>query len=336
VAEPPSGWSLGEFVGDAQNAWLRVAADALLAPEPRYNPLVLGGPTGVGKSLLLHAVTERWRREHPQAKVTTLTGADFARGYAHAVQTDTVGDHRARLTRVSFLALDGLEELIKKPGAQQELVHTLDAALAEGVRVLVASRESLSPSGPFLPGLASRLSAGLVVPLAPPGAAARQAIVARLAQDAAAPWRPEALETLANELCGTGVELRQAVHHISQEAAGRSAPVDAAAVRRYLEERTEQQRPTVTKIASRVAKRFRLKAADLQGKTRRREVVQARGVAMLLARRLTGASYETVGRHFGGRDHSTVMHACRRVAEQVKTDPTLQQAVEELASPWAN
>jgi chromosomal replication initiator protein len=336
LPESSAAWSLGEFVGDSENVLVSAAAHALLAPEPRYNPLVFCGPTGVGKSLLLHVLAQRWREEHPQAKVIAISGADFARTYAHAIQTDTVGDHRARLTRASLLAFDGLEEFIKKPGAQQELIHTLDAALAEGVRVLVASRESLSPSGPFLPGLASRLSGGLVIPLAPPGTAARQAILARLTQDAAARWSVDALETLSTELCGTAVELRQAVHQISQEVFRHSATVDATAVHRFLEERTEQRRPTVTKIASRVAKRFRLKAADLQGKTRRREVVQARGVARLLARRLTGASYEAVGRHFGGRDHSTVMHACRRIAEQVKSDPTLQRTVEELASPWAN
>jgi chromosomal replication initiator protein len=312
------------------------AIESVLGSESPYNPVVFCGPTGVGKSLLLQGIVERWRQENPQSKVVVIHGADFARSYGHAVHTDTVTDHRTRLVRASLIAFDGLEELTKKPGAQQELIHTLDAALEGAVQVVVASRESVVPGGAFLPGLASRLAAGLVVPVAPPGTLARRTLVDVLVQNAAVPWTAEAVEVLSADHCGTAVELRHAVFQINQGANGKSQPIGGAAVRRFLEERAEQRRPTVTKIASRVAKRFRLKPADLQGKTRRREVVQARGVAMLLARRLTGASYEAVGRHFGGRDHSTVMHACRRIAEQVKSDPALERTVEELASPWAN
>jgi chromosomal replication initiator protein len=154
-------------------------------------------------------------------------------------------------------------------------------------------------------------------------------------QELSAPMTDAAAEVLAAELSGTVDELRHAVLELC-ESASEENPVDEAAVRRFLAERSEQRRPTVNKIAAHVARRFHLKAADLQGKTRRREVVQARGVAMLLARRLTGASYQAVGRHFGGRDHSTVMHACRRIAEQLKSDPALKRTVEELASPWTD
>jgi chromosomal replication initiator protein len=231
------------------------------------------------------------------------------------------------------VVIDGLEELIKKPGAQQELIHTLDVALAERVRIIVTSREPLSPGGPYLPGLASRLSGGLAIPLSHPGPAARRVLLGQLAQDLAAPLTEGAADLLAGELAGTVDELRHALIHLC-DSVEEDHPIEEAAVRRFLEERNERRRPTVNKIAAHVARRFRLKAADLQGKTRRREVVQARGVAMLLARQLTGASYQAVGRHFGGRDHSTVMHACRRIAEQLDSDPALKRTVEELASPW--
>jgi chromosomal replication initiator protein len=289
----------------------------------------------VGKSHLTQGLAHRWRQAHQQSKVLAVTGADFARDYALAVQSDTVADHRARIAQASLFLLDGMEELAKKPGAQQELIHTLDAALVEGVQVIVASREPLSPGGPFLPGLASRLSRGLVVPLSPPGLAARRAILKKLLAGLSCSVSADGVELLAAELPGTATELRHALLQLCAATAREGSSVDTSAVRQYLDERAAQRRATVPKIAATVARRFRIKAADLQGKTRRREVVQARGVAMLLARRLTGASYQTVGRHFGGRDHSTVMHACRRIAQQLKSDPALQQTVEELAGAWA-
>jgi chromosomal replication initiator protein len=324
----------GDFVGDEENA-LAKAAEAALAPDSPYNPLVFCGPTGVGKSLLAQGLAQLWRQRRPDDRVIVVTGADFARGYAHAVQTDSVSDHRAKLVQSALVVIDGLEELVKKSPAQQELIHTLDAALADGARIIITSRERLSPGSPFLPGLASRLSGGLVIPLSHPGPAARRVLLHQMLQELSAPMTDAAAEVLAAELSGTVDELRHAVLELC-ESASEENPVDEAAVRRFLAERSEQRRPTVNKIAAHVARRFHLKAADLQGKTRRREVVQARGVAMLLARRLTGASYQAVGRHFGGRDHSTVMHACRRIAEQLKSDPALKRTVEELASPWTD
>jgi chromosomal replication initiator protein len=321
-----------DFVGDDENALVK-AVEAALAPDSPYNPLVFCGPTGVGKSLLAHGLAQLRRQRNSDDRVIVISGADFARGYAHAVQTDSAPDHRAKLVQAALVVIDGLEELVKKPPAQQELIHTLDAALAEGVRVIVTSRERLSPGGPFLPGLASRLSGGLVIPLSQPGPAARRVLLSQLVRELSAPLTEEAADLLAVEFSGTVDELRHAVLQLG-ESADEENPVEEEAVRRFLEDRSEQRRPTVNKIAAHVARRFHLKAADLQGKTRRREVVQARGVAMLLARRLTGASYQAVGRHFGGRDHSTVMHACRRIAEQLKSDAALKRTVEELASPW--
>lgn len=371
---PASAWPLRQFVGGAENALARVAAEAVLNPSPRYNPVVFCGPTGVGKSHLMHGLARRCRSsqgrpearrgevaanptphsaalgaamsgsgsggassaegKRPAAKVVIVSGADFARSYAHAVETDTLAHHRARLVQAALFVLDGLEELVKKPPAQQELIHTLDAARDEGTQVLVASREPLAPGGALLPGLASRLSGGLVVPLTLPGPEARRALLDAILQDRPEAMTEEARALLADALCGTADELRHAVLQLCEAAAHEERPVPADAVRHYLDEQADQRRPTLNKIATQVARRFRLRLTDLQGKTRRREVVQARGVAMLLARQLTGASYETVGRHFGGRDHTTVMHACRRTTELLGADPTLQRAVQELAGSW--
>ncbi|MBW3600346.1 MAG: ATP-binding protein [Planctomycetes bacterium] len=327
-----AGGPLDEFIGGPEAALVPVAADAVLAKKARYNPIVLCGPTGAGKSHLAQGLAKRWRESRSGEKAIVLAAVDFARSFANAVETDTVPDHRARFVQAGLFVLDGLEELAKKPAAQQELIHTLDEAIEADTRVLVTSREPLGPVSVFLPGLASRLSGGFVVPMALPGPEARLAILHKMLQRQPAAISHEAVELLAAELPGTADELRHAVLQLCE--AEKTAPVEEADVRDYLTQRIEQRRPTMSKISSQVARRFRLKISDLHGKTRRREVVQARGVAMLLARQLTGASYETVGRHFGGRDHSTVMHACRRTTELLDSDPALQRTVEELAESW--
>jgi chromosomal replication initiator protein len=139
-------------VGDDENSLVQVAFEAVIAGDPKYNspkynPLVLCGPTGVGKSLLLHSLAHRWRELHPQAKVVVVTGADFARGYAHAVQTDTVADHRARLVQASLLVLDGLEELLKKTTASRNSSTPWILLLAKAYRLPSphASRSAPAP-----------------------------------------------------------------------------------------------------------------------------------------------------------------------------------------------
>jgi chromosomal replication initiator protein len=320
---------LREFIADDDNFLARVTVDAILGPTTHYNPLVLFGTTGTGKSCLAHGLVSRFKQAHPNLKAISITGADFARAYATALETDSLADLRSKYGGAHLLLLEDLHELSTKRSAQQELATVIDDLLSRNRRILVTSRQAPAEMSTLAGGLASRLSTGLTVPLAPPGVHARREIIARLANQYGLAVDRETLDVLAGGISGTVSELNHAILQL-KTATGDKPSIDAVVASRFLQQRNETQRATLRSITTRVADYFHVKSADLKGPTRRQSVVRARGLAMYLARRLTGKSLEQVGRHYGGRDHTTVLHACRKTEALLDSDPSLRQAVEQV------
>jgi len=198
----------------------------------------------------------------------------------------------------------------------------------------------------LLPELRSRLTAGLTVPLSPPGLQTRQALLVTLAEQQAVklsrgPARvlAEGLPVTVPELCGAMAQLAVAAQVAAQVDDRGVIDVDTA--RRYLADRKKTDRPahkapTLPSIGSATARHFALRLSELRSSSRRRPVVTARGVAMYLARRLTGNSLQQIGRYFGDRDHTTVMHACHRTESLLSSDRVVQQAVEQLQEKWSH
>ena len=318
-----------EYIADGENALARVTVEAVLAATTHYNPLVLFGPTGTGKSHLAHGLVRRWKQGHPNSKALSITGADFARAYATALETDSLADLRMKYRAAHLFLLEDLHELSSKRAAQQELATVIDDLLSRDRRILITSRQAPAETSSLADGLASRLSTGLTVPLTAPGVHARREVIARLAKQHGLTLDRAMAEVLADGIPGTVSELNHAILQL-KTATGDESAVDPIVAARFLQQRTETQRATLRSITTRVAHYFHVKSADLKGPTRRQSVVRARGLAMYLARRLTRKSLEQVGRHYGGRDHTTVLHACRKTESLLESDPSLRQAVEEI------
>jgi chromosomal replication initiator protein len=178
--------------------------------------------------------------------------------------------------------------------------------------------------------LRSRLSAGLAVPLALPGRAARRAILERTLADRGLTLAKGALRTLAEGLPLPAAELVAAALELELSAHVAGRPIEPAQVKRFLREREQARTPSLAEIARLTAKCFGLKLADLKSPQRRQPLVAARGVAMHLARQLTDRSLGQIGAYFGGRDHTTVLHGQRRTEKMMKSDPATRHAVSEL------
>lgn len=328
---------LREYIADAENPLVRIAAEAAFAPgsATNYNPLVLVGPTGTGKSELARGIVRRWKHAHEHRKSLKVTGADFARNYASAVDTDSMPDFRDRFRRVELLLLDDVQELAGKDAAQNELSRILDDLTSRGRLVVVTSHQLPAETACLCAALASRLSAGLTVPLTAPGSAARREILQRLTSAHEVSFSRDALEILADGLPATVPQLNHAIVTIRSELPTGQHEVNAKHVRQFLQRLTETQKPALRDITARVARYFQIKTSDLKGTTRRQAVVQARGVAMYLARRLTDKSLLEVGRHFGGRDHTTVLHACRKTESSLQTHSTTSLAISELLRQYS-
>lgn len=313
------------YISGDENRLVRVAVAALLADESTpYNPLVLYGPSGSGKTLLAEGLALEFERRHPQARVVYATAADFAREYNDSFEQQTGVAFRKRFRSARLLAVDDVGQLVGKLPAQQAFVHALDAVLAHGGKAIVALRHAPPSTTGLLPSLRSRLSAGLTVPLALPGLDARQAILRAIADGRELPLTDAAARTLAAELPLSAAELQGTLTSL---AAVVVKEIDEAAAREYLTSRTAAPPIDLRRIAQTVARHFDLTLAALKSPSRSRGVVLARGVAAYLARNLTDRSLQQIGTYFGGRDHTTVLHACRRTDELLAGDSAVQRAV---------
>ncbi len=324
-------FALNGFLAGPENRLVEPAVRGMLAePSLRYNPLLLYGPSGTGKSHLARGLAAAWRDRFPLGRVLYASAVDFARELADAIESQAVEEFRAGYRDAALAVFEDVGNLAGKPAAQEELVCTLDVLLRQGAQVLVTARAAPAELAELLPALQSRLSAGLTVPLAPPGAEARAAILRQWARQLDVGLGAAALELLAEGLAGTVPELLGAVVQLETPARHERRTIDLPAVRQFVLDRDCRRQPELREIALGTARYFSLKLADLRGQSRRRPVVIARGVAVYLCRLLTRKSLLAIGGYFGKRDHTTIMHACRKTAGLAGSNLEIRQAIQRL------
>lgn len=341
------GRPMGEFISGPENEEAVAALCLLLArladerPLP-FQPLVLYGPAGTGKSHLAGGLACELRHRAPQARIVHLFAADFARELNAAIDARSVAEWQQRQREARLLILEDLEHLAGKALAQEELCRTLDSLSRSGALVVLTSPVAPADLAQFSAALRSRLLGGLALGLKIPGTAARSEILRRLAAARNLAATAEATATLAEGLTASVRELAGALAYLeiaARQRDGRAEPAamsaaptvienDLAAA--YLAMRSTRRAPSLHVIAVRTAKYYSLKLTDLRGPARHRQVALARSVAIYLARQLTTQSLERIGKYFGGRDHTTVLHASRRIAQLVEVDTEPRRAVEHL------
>lgn len=312
-----------------------------------FNPLVLVGASGSGKSQLVQGIVRHWRCRLEQAEVEYFTAADFCREVQAASDEARLPAWRSGIRSLRLLVIEDLQRLRPRPMFQQELRDAVDAITAAGGIVIFTAEREPASVGHLDPGLRDRLTAGLTVRLQRPSLAARRAILqlaasargtiltdaelARLAsREASSP--AELIGRVARSLSSGSLPLEgatssvasgdraQAVVH-TQHRAGEEVGTDS---------NHQQDFARLKQIVAVTARFFSITQAALIGPSRRTSLVEARNIAVYLARRLTALSYADIGRGLGHRDHTTIMHAERRLTDRLAHDPVTQQAVDEL------
>jgi chromosomal replication initiator protein len=268
--------------------------------------------------------------------VIYTSGADFARGLASAVENKTTAGWSAQQRDTSLFVLEEVAQLSGKRAAMNELLHTIDAIQRQHGQVVLTSRLSPDRLSGMPAALIARAVAGLVVQVSPPGPATRLALVQQFAAVRDVTIPEAAARTLADGLAGTAPELFGAVTELAVQCMVDGEQLAPERVRVFLADRRGAIQPTVRSIATLSAKYFNLKLSELTSPTRRRAVVQARNVAIYLARQLAGKSLEQLGDYFGGRDHTTILHGYRTIEARSRTDPTVRQALSELRKMLAH
>jgi chromosomal replication initiator protein len=334
AAEQGGAVAVRHFVAGPENHLVEVAVSSVIeGPTNGFNPLVFYGPSGTGKSHLAQGLAAAWKARDRRQRVVCTTAVDFARELADAIETQAVDEFRIKHRGAAFLVVEDLGMLAtRKSGklnAQEELIHTLDALVAEQRWVVVTTSVPPVALPGILPALRSRLTAGLTVPLSPPDVEARLAILEQLAAIRDIPLPESVARVLAEGLVATAPELAGSLLQLTAAECDED-PFDLEAARRYVAQRSGKRQPTLHEIALATARHFSLRLTDLRSPVRRRALVVARGVAVYLARQLTEESLDQIGGYFGGRDHSTVMHSCRKTEELIICDPAVREAVDRL------
>ncbi len=308
---------LGDFVVGPCNRVAHASALSVVeSPGEAANPLVLFGPVGTGKTHLLEGVYAAVRRAHPDWRVTYITSEEFTNRFVQAMRLERLSGFRRQFRECDVLLVDDLHFLASKKATKEEFLHTFDALLADGRQMVVTCDCHPRLADDFPPELVDRLLGGAVWGLAPPDGETRLAILRAKARSAQGGLIPdEVLAFLAGQLRGNVRELEGAVHSIRHFSRVTGRPIDVPLVREALAELLRHAIRVVRldDVDQAVCSLLRLQPGTLQGPGRAWAISHPRMVAMFLARKHTASSYADIGRHFGGRNHSTVVAAEKKV-----------------------
>jgi chromosomal replication initiator protein len=328
------------FVPGQGNAFAHAMARQVASwVDGHFNPVFFHGPYGFGKTHLLNAIAWEALRLRPDAKVIYLTAERFLTTFVRAVRERSTPDFKDELRGADLLLIDDVHFIGGKPSSQEELLHTLAHMLEDNRRVVLSGDRPPSALAEVDARLRSHLGAGLVCAVEPADKALRLGIVERklelLAQRQRVdlPARPEVAQFLAERIPGSIRELEGALNTLVAGAGSRLSRLTLEEAQALLHPNLRggvERRITVDEIQKTVAEYFSLKQADLLSERRTRAVARPRQIAMHLCKQLTTRSYPDIGRRFGGRDHTTVLHGVRKIDELMGQDEQIARDVEAL------
>ena len=334
------------FVTGPENALAHASILALGRGDVEgVSPLILHGPSGVGKSRLLAALVGERLLRNPGAAVAHLEAEAFAASCAEAAgKTGGWAELRGWFRTLDLFVLEDLHSLERAPLALAELTHTLDALAETGAGVAVSAREGPGQWRGWPLRLVNRLVGGLAVRVDPPGLASRRRYLLDRARSQKITLAADAVDALAEAADGYRT-LDGWLARLSLSARVERRPIDRALAASALAaegitvaidaESSVSRLVSISEVAHAVSERFRVTLRDLRSDSRRATLTGPRHIAMLLARGLTGLSFQSIGDYFGGRDPATVRHACKAAAERVAADPALAAAVSAIRRRWA-
>ncbi len=322
------------FVVGSNNNFAYAAALAVAqAPGKSYNPLFLYGGVGLGKTHLLHAIGHHVGAHKKGARVSYVSSEKFTNEYIDAIRNNQLVRFRRKYRQSEVLLIDDIQFLAGKEGIQEEFFHTFNTLHENRRQIVLTCDRPASEIQNLEQRLVSRFEWGLVTDLQPPDVEMRRAILDKKAQLMGADLPAEILEFLANRIRSNVRRLEGALIRVASYAAltGRELNIDV--VEGLLREVLHEEGRcaiSIDAIQKKVAEHFDIRLADMTSKRRPENIAFPRQIAMFLSRQMTESSLSTIGEAFGGRDHGTVLHACRQVKDRMEVDPNVRQVVSYL------
>ena len=327
------GYTFASFVEGKSNQ-LALAAAQQVAENPgdSYNPLFLYGGVGLGKTHLMHAVGNALRLRKPDAKVVYLHSERFVADMVKALQLNAITDFKRYYRSVDALLIDDIQFFANKDRSQEEFFHTFNALLEGGQQMILTCDRYPKEIDGLEERLKSRFGWGLTVAVEPPELETRVAILMKKASESNIPIAPEAAFFIAERIRSNVRELEGALKRVIASANFTGRPIDIDMIKESLKDllALQDRQIGLENIKRTVAEYYKIKVADLLSRRRSRSVARPRQVAMALAKELTNHSLPEIGDAFGGRDHTTVLHACRKIKELRETSSDIREDFKNL------
>lgn len=324
-------YTFATFVQGKNSQLAFAAAQAVAeAPARAYNPLFIYGSVGLGKTHLLHAIGAHVLTAPTDASVVYTTSERFAIELIQSIGANTTEQFRAKYRTVDVLLIDDVHFLKNKEGTQEELFHTFNELYGNGKQIVLSSDRSPDELQGLQDRLVSRFRWGLVADIQAPDFETRSAILREKARRRGLEVPDEVVELIASRITTNVRDLEGALIRALAYAELCQGPVTPAMLEEILPKEDLSRKLTVEAIKAEVAAAYRIPVSDIESPSRKKELVQARQIAIYLARELTETSFPALGRSFGGRDHTTIMHSYQKMQELLRQIPLLRSEIESL------
>jgi chromosomal replication initiator protein len=326
-------FTFDSFIEGKSNQLARAAAQQVAEnPGGSYNPLFIYGGVGLGKTHLMHAVGNELLKKNPSARILYLHSESFVADMVKALQLNAINDFKRYYRSVDALLIDDIQFFANKDRSQEEFFHTFNALLEGGQQMILTCDRYPKEIDGLEERLKSRFGWGLTVAVEPPELETRVAILIKKATSANMHLPHEAAFFIAQRIRSNVRELEGALKRVIANAHFTGREIDIDLIRESLKDllALQDRLVTIDNIQRTVAEYYKIKLSDLHSRRRSRSVARPRQVAMYLSKELTNHSLPEVGEAFGGKDHTTVLHACRKVKELNEADADIREDLKNL------
>ncbi|MDX1733984.1 MAG: chromosomal replication initiator protein DnaA [Halioglobus sp.] len=326
-------YTFDSFVEGKSNQ-LALAAAQQVAENPgdSYNPLFLYGGVGLGKTHLMHAVGNALQAQNPGAKIVYLHSERFVADMVKALQLNAISDFKRFYRSVDALLIDDIQFFAKKERSQEEFFHTFNALLEGRQQMILTCDRYPKEIDGLEERLKSRFGWGLTVAVEPPELETRVAILMKKATEARVDLPPDAAFFIAQRIRSNVRELEGALKRVIASAHFVGRPIDIELIKESLKDllALQDKQISMDNIQRTAAEYYKIKVSDMMSRRRSRSVARPRQMAMALSKELTNHSLPEIGDSFGGRDHTTVLHACRKIKELRETNSDIREDYKNL------
>ncbi len=322
------------FVVGNSNKFAHAAAVAVSKkPGSAYNPLFIYGPSGLGKTHLLNAIAGEIKKNHPEYKVTYVTGEIFTNEIIDAISRKTTNEFRQKYRQSDLLLVDDVQFIAGKESTQEEFFHTFNTLSNDHKQIVLTSDRTPKEIATLEDRLKTRFESGLLADISPPDYETRSAIVKAKAKKLDITLETEVVDFIANKITSNIRQLEGVAKKMKALSELMGLPLDIYTAQRAIEDIFKENpglNPSPEYIIDAVAKFYDISVDDIIGPKRGQNIMVARQVAIYLVRTMTKNSYPEIGEKFGGRDHTTIIHSYEKIEDLFKTDEDMRHTIEHL------